>query len=249
MEDFYLTEQLLKGKKPAVRTLKELFPVLRTGYNPEPPENTAVYEMYRDLCADGDRETIKRHGLRYDITVIHPNILANELTKTYGHYHKNGRLEISEVIRGEAWYILQKYAENPHFIKEAYLVYVREGEKIVYPPGFGHITINPKKDSELITSNWISAKTESDYIPYKQLRGACYYLYKNENGELCREENKKYKDIPEIVRLAPKEIPEMKITFDSPLYSMIKTPGKLDFLTSPENYKEIFTIENCFTKI
>ena len=249
MESFSLAEKLLEGKKPAVRTIKELLPVLRTGQKEERPEDTVVYEMYRDLFLGEDRQTIKRHELRFDITIIHPNILANELTKTHGHYHKDGMLEISEVIRGEAWYILQKYEENPHFIKEAYLVYVKEGEKIVYPSDFGHITINPSKDAELITSNWLSIKTESDYTQYKQLHGACHYLFKTEDGGLMHEENEKYKDLPEIVRLVPKEIPEMKIIFDKPLYSMIETPGKLDFLSKPENYRDIFTIKNCFTKI
>ncbi len=248
MENFSL-EEFIKDKKPAIRPLKELLSVLRTGHNPELPQETVVYEMYRDLSRDEDRETIKRHGLRFDVTIIHPNILANELTKTHGHYHKDNMLEVSEVIQGNAWFVLQKYATNPRFITEAYIVHVKEGEKIVYPPGFGHITINPDKETELITSNWISAKTESDYIPYQQLQGACYYFYKNERDEIMREENKKYKDVPALIQLVPKEIPEMNITFDKSLYSMIKTPGKLDFLTRPEDYKEIFTIKNCYTKI
>lgn len=248
MEDFSI-EKFIQDKEPATRTLKELMPVLRKGPYPELPEETVVYDMYRDVCLNSDQKTIERHGLRFDITVIHPDILANEFTKTHGHYHKDGMLEITEVIKGKAWYLLQKCSDDPRYLKEVYLVYVNEGEKLVYPPGFGHITINPESDKELITSDWISPRAESDYVPYKELQGACYYFYKTERGELFREENKEYIDIPNIVELAPKEIPEMKITFDKPLYSIIKTPGKLDFLNRPEKYREIFTIDNCYTRI
>jgi oxalate decarboxylase/phosphoglucose isomerase-like protein (cupin superfamily) len=198
-----------------------------------------VYDVYRDVASVDN--------LRYDITFLYPEKLGNELPKTYGHYHKNEMMEIMEVVSGQAWWLLQRYDKDPKIIKEAYLIKADENEKAIFPPGFGVISINPEKENALVLSNWLSLKMESDYAPYEQLRGACYYVLEKENGEIVFEKNSNYQEVPELIKLKPKEIPELEITFDKPLYSYIKTPEKLDFLNNPQKYKNILTIENCYS--
>jgi len=67
-----------------------------------------LYFMYRDLAkSDADRQWLRSHKLRYDITVIPPCTLSGEWVKTKGHYHpKNpagiGYPEVYEVLEGEA---------------------------------------------------------------------------------------------------------------------------------------------------
>jgi oxalate decarboxylase/phosphoglucose isomerase-like protein (cupin superfamily) len=62
-----------------------------------------------------DKETISRHQLRYDITIIPPLKMGLEFVKKYEHYHPrvNPKLrytypEMYEVLEGDAHYLLQR---------------------------------------------------------------------------------------------------------------------------------------------
>ncbi len=91
--------------EPQIRTIEEMREVLA-----DPPRCTSdqppLYFMYRDLAkSERDREWLRQHHIRYDITVIPARTLCGEYVKTKGHYHtKNpaGELypEIYEVLEG-----------------------------------------------------------------------------------------------------------------------------------------------------
>lgn len=232
MENFYL-RTLLKNKEAEPRLLEEMLPVLKNPESVKKPKNTVIYDMYRGVKILDE--------LRYDVTFFYPEILGDEYMKTFGHYHDNCTMEISEVLEGSIWGILQRYRNKPNEIEDVYLVEAKKGEKIVSPAGFGHVTINPTSESA-ICSNWINKKSKSDYMQYKKLHGACFYFTKK-----GKEKNKNYKKIPELIKLRPKEIPKTGITFDKPLVDY--SNKELDFLNNPEKYKNILTIENCYTKI
>jgi len=234
-------EEMLKNKKPQPRLLKEMAPVMKKNCGGD--GETAIYDVYRNIM------NIPRENLRYDITIIYPSPLCGEKAKTYGHYHKGNDVEITEIISGNALYLLQKRGPSDDIIKECYLAEVKKGEKIIFPPFFGHITINPSKE-KLITCNWISEKTEADYQPYTNLHGACYYVMTGaENSKINFEKNTHYTEIPELIKLIPKEIPELDIMFGTTLNLLKKNPEKLDFLNNPSKYEKIITIENCYKKI
>src|SRR5674536_254712 len=82
-----------------------------------------AYYMYRDLSrSQDDADTIKRHQLRFDITIIPPLQMGLEFVKTYGHCHPrvNPKLrhtypEVYAVLDGDAHYLLQR-ATNGHGI-------------------------------------------------------------------------------------------------------------------------------------
>jgi len=231
------TFALIKGHQSKPRKIKDMIPVLadKSTMNGE----YVIYEVYSNIN--------EKEGLRYDVTYFHPLLLGEELAKTYGHYHKKGDNEITQVISGVGWYLLQKQnPDDPKVIEEAYLVEVKAGQKIIYPKGFGHVTINAQKDKELLTSNWINKLVEYDYDTFAQLQGACYYVFLKD-GEIVFEKNENYLKVPELIRLRPKEIPRMGITFDKPL--MEYTPDELPFLREPDKYSEILTIENCFERM
>jgi len=262
-------EEIAQGIKPEPKTLSALRPVLKNPVLTSGQERI-VYEVYRGAGLTEDRALIKTNNIRYDITKIHPGRLgpstelgtSQELPKTFGHYHRKiqnpnppagGQIqklaeavEVFEVISGKAWWLIQKYENEPEVINEVYLIEGLENEKIIILSGFGVTSINPEKDKELVLANFISLDTENVYEPYKNLQGACYYLTENEKGEMAFEKNPNYKEAPELIKLKPREIPELGISWSKPLYEFIKTPEKFDFLNRSEKFQNILTIENCY---
>lgn len=230
------------------RTIKELSPVL---YQPGMfDEKRVIYKVERGIAAKGDEALIKKLKIRYDQTTLYPKKIGRELAKTFGHYHPKNYPEIFEVLSGRAWWLIQRpHKKNPRIIEEIYLVEAEEGEKVVMPPGFGFVSTNPGSE-ELVLANWVSREFENEYETFENLRGAAYYLLESADGKSVEfEKNSYYEKIPEIIKLRPKEIPELGILRFQPLYDMIKNPGKLEFLTKPEKYPEFLTIKKCFKKI
>ncbi|OGF82851.1 hypothetical protein A3B18_02130 [Candidatus Giovannonibacteria bacterium RIFCSPLOWO2_01_FULL_46_13] len=223
------------------RTIKELSPVLfELG-----PVDRVVYEVERDI------DNID--GVRYDETTIFPGLIGRELPKTFGHYHPKNPSgvyypEIYTVLDGRAWYLIQRPSEdNPRVIEEIYLVETAKGQKAIMPPGFGHVSMNPE-DRNLKMANWIGP-FEYDYQTYEDMRGSAYYILQSPNGEVRFEKNPQYEKVPDLIRLEPKEIPELGITWDASLLDMKDNPKNLEFLIKPEKYLNLLTIENCFQKI
>ena len=228
-------EELIKNKKSQPRYLKELNEVLAA---PLDELDRIIYDVYREVAlAD---------NLRYDLTFLYPEMLDKELPKTYGHYHKNNMMEIMEVISGTVYWLIQRYGKNPKIIKDCYLIQAKENEKAVFPAGFGAISINPQINKKTILSNWVSTKPISDYVPYTKLHGACYYILKDKDGKILFEKNPNYKEVPKLIKLRPKELPEFGITFDKPLRDF--SLKQLEFLNNPKKYKNIFTIEKCYAR-
>lgn len=187
------------------RTLRALAPVLKEPASEANPERV-VYEVYREAEPEKDQDIIKDKNIRYDITKIHPGRLGRELPKTFGHYHRPKEAEeIFKVISGRAMFLIQKYEARPEIIKEVYLIEAGENEKIIVPPGFGIVSVNPEK-TELVLANWIGREVKNDYQFYEKLRGACYYLTENEKGEIIFEKNPHYKKVPALVKLKPKDV-------------------------------------------
>jgi hypothetical protein len=46
------------------------------------------------------------------------------------------------VLEGDAHYLLQR-AQNEERVDEAILVKATRGDKVIIPPNYGHVTINP----------------------------------------------------------------------------------------------------------
>ncbi|MHC1624410.1 MAG: glucose-6-phosphate isomerase family protein, partial [Methermicoccaceae archaeon] len=112
-----------------------------------------IYYMFRDLyLSRKDRDTLIDHNLRYDITIIPPAMLGCEYVKTAGHYHPNvpgtdvSYTELYEVLSGEGTYLLQRrQGEQDTELEDVIVVKASEGDKVLIPPGYGHITINASK--------------------------------------------------------------------------------------------------------
>jgi len=178
-----------------IRKLNDMREVLADKDFAKKSPDMDLYYMYRAIKNNGE--------LRYDETVLKPQMLGNEFNKTKGHYHIGAYPEIYMVLEGKAIYLLQK--RNPTGeIKDVYAIEVKKGECAIMPPYYGHVTINPSTTEELKMANWISDNCESDYSSYIKLQGAGYYYTKQ--GWI---KNPNYKSLPELRFEQPlKEIPQ-----------------------------------------
>jgi glucose-6-phosphate isomerase len=196
-----------------------------------------AYYMFRNVFySTSDKKVMDELGLRYDYTIIPPAKVGAEFIKTFGHYHPKANSvsfpEIYEVLKGEALFILQKPGEGEDQVEDVIIVKAGEGEKVIVPPDYGHVTINPT-NKELRTANWVYNRFSSIYDPYRNSRGACYYY--TENGWI---ENPNYRSIPEIRFAKPKKV--LGLSKSEEMYGLIKDPEKLMFLIEPEKYMDVF---------
>ncbi|MBU4202243.1 MAG: hypothetical protein L6243_05795 [Candidatus Altiarchaeales archaeon] len=221
--------------KPDIRWLSDMLDVI---YDREwldsvqNPEEVELYYMYRDLAlSDEDRELMQNNKLRYDITVIPPLNLGKEFVKTKGHCHPPAPAnslsypELYEVLEGEAHYLLQKE-------DDVILVSAQMGDKVVIPPKYCHITINPSSQ-ELRMANFVSTEFESDYGSIIEKKGGAYFELTD--GKVIG--NKNYQKLPELRKLEPRELDIFGLNEFKQIYDIIKeVPDILEFLNSPEKH-------------
>lgn len=238
--DLKLLEFAGKRVKPDIRKLKDMKDVIYDEKWLKTTEITDLYYMYRDLYySNRDHSLIKENDLRYDITIIPPSKLGSEYVKTAGHYHPLIKRtdytypEVYEVLSGVAHYLLQK-AENSN-VTDVILVEAKEGDKVIVPPNYGHVTINPS-NKELKMANWVSNQFLSIYDPYREFRGAAYFELSN--GSLIKNEN--YENLPEIRQLKPTNIRELGYYKNKEMYGLIHDPEKLEYLNKPQDFEWIW---------
>jgi glucose-6-phosphate isomerase len=196
-----------------------------------------LYYMYRDISfSEEDERIIEENRLRYDITVIPPGRLGVEYVKTYGHYHPTvcenmTYPELYEVLKGEAHYLLQRGKDK---ITDVIVIRAKEGDKVLIPPDYGHVTINPS-DKTLVMSNWVCRDFSSIYDPIKEMGGAAYFELID--GSFIPNEN--YDDLPGIRFLPPITCPEVGLG-KKPIYTLIREPSKLSYLRNPAGFSWLF---------
>jgi glucose-6-phosphate isomerase len=220
---------------PSVRDAKDLREVLADrSYTATGP----VYYMYRDISrSDADRCWLTAQDLRYDITVIPSREICGEFIKTKGHYHPdnpsgNGYPEVYEVLAGMAHFLIQ----NRDF-SDIVMIAALAGEIVVIPPGYGHVTINPSKNSVLQMANIVSTRFESDYREYESLHGAAYFEMVEEGFV----KNPAYAASSSLRFATVSQKAACSGMISAPLYDLIEqqTPS-LEFLNRPEKYPSLF---------
>lgn len=219
--------------RPELRCAEDLRAVLRDGHC---PRTGPVYSMYRDLAVSAaDREWMSALEIRFDITCIPPGTLCSEYVKTKGHYHPVnpaglGYPEIYEVFEGNAHYLLQACD-----LSDVVLVEAGEGDLVIVPPGFGHVTINPGP-RELVMANIVSSAFSSEYRFYEDHRGAAYYELST--GSL--ERNPRYPPLPPVERIDTSGfLPSCPL--EGPIYSLVQERDlRLECLNHPEKFPGFF---------
>lgn len=219
-----------------------------------------VYYIYRDVRREEDTGLFREAGLQYDLAVLPPGRIGDELLKTIGHYHppkpdtKVRYPEVYEVVDGRAFFILQSASEDFERLYEVYLVEAGRGEKILIPPGFGHISINPA-EQVLVLANLQARGNHELYEPYESHHGAAYYVTQIERlgpgGKTAPEyeftPNLAYNALPKLEHRRPRELPQYNLLSAIPLYfSARRNIASLNFLKNPEKYLDELTIQKLF---
>ena len=205
----------------------------------EATANFELYYMYRNMYkTKAESDIIGKHNLRYDITVIPPNMLGQEYVKTAGHYHPTvpgtdmSYTEVYHVIEGEATYLLQRTDNGK--VTDVVVIKAQAGDNVIVPPNYGHITINAS-DKTLKMANWVCGEFTSIYEPIRKLSGGAYYLL--DTGFI---QNPKYDNVPPIRYLEPTNYPEFGFVKGEDMYSLVDDIDKLKFLTSPQDFSDLF---------
>lgn len=197
-----------------------------------------LYYMFRDLSLSrADKEKLLQNNLRYDITIIPPNMLGCEYIKTAGHYHPNASgsvtyPELYEVLEGEALYLLQNQDTS-----DVVAVYASSGDKVLVPPGYGHVTIN-RSNKTLKMANFVARSFSSLYEPYRQKKGAAYFF--TIDGWI---KNKQCQEASELRRVeAPdsSSLRKLGLSKSREMYPLLREPGLLNYLTAPEEHLGLF---------
>ncbi len=228
-----------KSVRPNIRMLFDMKDVIYDRKWLSDTRNLEVYYMYRELSLSrNDAMAMKEHHLRYDITIIPPLMLGCEFVKTAGHYHPDvpGTSltfpEIYEVLNGQAHYLLQKREDDR--ISDVILIKAGKGEKVIIPPGYGHITINAS-NKVIKMANWVSQDFESEYAPIKEKGGGTYFML--DRGII---KNSAYHDLPELRSSRPSSIKELGIQKNIEMYGLVSDLKVLEFLNKPQEYGWIF---------
>ncbi|HUX35765.1 MAG TPA: glucose-6-phosphate isomerase family protein [Candidatus Paceibacterota bacterium] len=196
-------------------------------------KNKPAYFMYRGL--------IGKSGLRYDITIMPFRLFGQELPKTLGHYHsfagatKYRYPEVYEVLGGNAVFLLQKLSSGN--IKKIFIIYANKNDKVIVPPGYGHITMNAGPGT-LKLANWMAMESSSDYGLIVRKGGGAYFALKSD-GKIKWVKNKRYGTLPK---------PEYKkgtgtaasFLGKGKLIGLSKDISKLEFLKNPEKFPELW---------
>lgn len=200
-------------------------------------KNQILYYIYRNACLDTHEPLFLKNGVRFDLTLIPASKNKKEPSRTIGHFHKNipktktAWSEIYEVINGQAIFFLQNKTGL-----SAYAISAKKGDKIIIPPNFGHITINPSQKNPLLIANiFTNKKNVSDYSYFKKNHGPVFYpIFKGKNINFIKNPL-----ITKASSLITKKASDQKLFFKidkkEPIYSQfIKNPRKFRFLISPK---------------
>jgi glucose-6-phosphate isomerase len=228
-----------KKREPDIRWLYDLKDVICDQDWLAKAKNTELYYMYRDLfLSRADGEKLREQGVRYDITIIPPGMLGCEYVKTIGHYHPlvpgEGVTfpEIYEILEGEALYLLQKLD-----LSDVVAVNASAGDKVLVPPGYGHVTIN-RSNKILKMANFVARDFSSLYGPIKERAGGAYFF--TSSGWI---KNKRCPESAELRRaeaLGSAKLRSLGLIKGKEMYPLLKEKGRLDYLVKPQEHLDLF---------
>lgn len=214
-----------------------LFSETESVYLDKTAPDKELYYMYRYFEKQGDKKIFERADSEYDITVIKSGLVGKEYIKTKGHYHslvpgtEISYPEVYEVITGEIDYLIQT---RPNEKRETEVVIIKAtvGDKIVVPPGYGHVSINVGNETA-VSSNLQKRDLPAgaDYGGFEYFHGGA--MYRTVDGWI---DNPEYV-ITSVRYVKPKEKPSWGLKKEKTLYeSFIKNPERFDFIIHPQNH-------------
>lgn len=227
------------------RLLEALAPVM---LDPEACRGNREVAYYMDngVYLRRDRERLAGVPMRYELTLIPPRRVGREFIKTLGHRHlpepRSGiePPEICEVLHGVAHFLFQTLDPTGPSASTALYIEARPGQKVVFPPGFDHCTINPGPEP-LLFSDVVALGVKGDYSRFAAAHGAAY-LEVVQDGRPVFIPNPHYRSVPELRRVEVRDYPALGLSEDTPLYTAFvgRRGAGWEFLTQPERFWETF---------
>ncbi len=228
-----------RSRDPDIRHLFDMTDVIFDKAWLAGAEDFDLYFMYRDLyLSRADNEKLLAQGLRYDITIIPPSMLGREYIKTAGHYHpavSGGAVtypELYEVLEGEALYLLQN-----EDMSDVAVVHASAGDKVLVPPGYGHVTIN-RSNNTLKMANFVARDFSSLYEPYRAKGGAAYFFTRE--GWIKNQRCSKAADLRRLEAPDSADLAKLGLKKSQEMYPHLREAGTLEYLTRPGDHLELF---------
>ena len=225
-----------------VRMFSQVQPVLKD--QSFKPVSEEMYLGYRRLALPEQKEIVDANHLEYDLTIVPPMILGDEYNKTMGHYHANlpgtefAHPEMYEVNQGHALFLIQKMDPEFKNVIDVIAMEAHAGDKVIYPPNYGHILINLGSDI-LVVANWLSTDYKPMYEEVGKFQGMAYYVVRGQDGKYSFVKNPNYTNHP-AVRLIKNEhkiVADFGFKASEPMYlTAMQDPKKLEFLNKPQGY-------------
>lgn len=230
----------VESQPPVPRRRAELQPVCLDEIE---GDDRVQYWMIRDVRRQVDTTVLRERNMRFDLTVLFPEMLGREYSKTLGHYHptKPGTdLSYPEwygVVAGSGLLLLQRESAD-HTVTAAWLVELVAGQYVIIPPLFGHVFINCGPEI-LVLCNAVARSFVSDYDEYRDHGGGAYYLLAGPSGPDIQPD-RQYRQVAPINWMLPNEsLPTL--LFHQPFYErFISTIEQFRFLTHPEAFETLF---------
>jgi oxalate decarboxylase/phosphoglucose isomerase-like protein (cupin superfamily) len=198
-------DPFVRAERAGVRRLGELADVAATDVSRS--EDRIQYWTFVDLTFVDDDSRMS--WLEHDLTILTPNAIGWERSKTYGHVHlgpgEAGFAELYEVLEGRAGILVQDLLPGPS-TSVAVLVEAGPGETVVIPPRFHHATIN-LGSSMLVVEDLVARQAKDDYALVKTARGMSWYIGTDEIRP-----NPAYESVPLLKRVPAAEWSEPQRT-------------------------------------
>lgn len=200
------------------------------------------YRLYGGAREIKDSDILRKNKLRFDLILLAFGRRGLQMPRTPGSTGQGGFPKLYEAVYGEAWFLLQKEnKEDCRVIEDVILVKVKPGRKIIIPPGYGHILINPGKD-DLVAAGFSSKaltreSQAGETAGYARSKGGAYFIFKDNLGEFFQP-NPFYRDVPYMrIAVVSARIERFGVSSNEPVYNLLsKGIEKLDFLNNPAKY-------------
>jgi glucose-6-phosphate isomerase, archaeal len=224
----------------AARPLHRLIPVALDPAACVPPGRT-LYWMYNGIGPLAQRARVINSELRYELTLMFPDPVGRERSKTLGHYHavypkdKLGYPEIIEVLHGEGYFIFYNMDYRTARSDYTLVTHAKPGDKIIIPPNLYHGAI-VAGDEPLLFADLLPMDINPVYQHVATI-GGMSHLHMTDNSWIP---NPRFARTGPLLMQDAAEYPELGLTRDMPLYSLfLKAPESLHWLREPDRFPEV----------
>jgi glucose-6-phosphate isomerase len=149
--------------------------------------------------------------------------------------------EVCEVLVGTAHFLLQTLDPSGPTADAVFYIEAKAGDKVIIPPGFDHLTINPGPEP-LLFADVISLEVFGVYDRFRAVRGGAYLEISGENGLAQFTPNPFYRAVVPLQKIESGDYPELHLTRAEPLYTAFvqEKAENWGFLTNPGYFWSTF---------